>query len=267
MVVAAYVLADDQVAPAASAWRGALAEFGIPLFHMVDFAAKKGAFRSLPADEANALNKRLVGLITEHMIFGVACAIPPHRFETFSNFTRKDIYAFCVDNCLRGLLSQLDYLGKPGPLSIRLESGHSNQSTASRLLHERVGKFSLLSAWLHEHQFCAKAEEPLLQTADILAWQVAKHVRSRAFDNRSMRKDYEALARSNLWVMHYAARPGGVLMISDTEPHIDTPTSDLQLRDFYLDGEAVSPMMRGYYEGTAREATSAPFQFSEEAII
>lgn len=73
--MAGYVARNDQWISFEIEWKQALAEFGIPFFHMSEFAAKQSIYRRWSVAEREARYERLVNIINRHTVCSIGIII------------------------------------------------------------------------------------------------------------------------------------------------------------------------------------------------
>jgi hypothetical protein len=74
-VLAGYVSTQDQWTSFEVEWRSALADFGIPFFHMTDYSAKKTFYKQWTESEREIRYERLVNIINAHTVCSIGITI------------------------------------------------------------------------------------------------------------------------------------------------------------------------------------------------
>lgn len=107
VIVAGYFAHADAWELFDADWRLVLAKYGVPYFHMSEFAHSRGAFERWKGNERTRRNflADLVSVIKHRALFGVACAVRHSAFVNVNQeFTLSEIfgneYALCGRDCV-----------------------------------------------------------------------------------------------------------------------------------------------------------------------
>lgn len=147
--------------------------------HMTDLASGQARFKGISRSEADRLAKEAVSIIKRRATYGVAVAchldeIMPLLPKWLDGF--QGAYPVC---CHFAMMTLGDLIRSTGPVqrvAYVFESGHKLQGVAERFMSRSVHVPSLVESYLHQsHAFLSKGEAPLLQTADVFAWEWAKY--------------------------------------------------------------------------------------------
>ena len=181
-------------------WNDVLAEFSLPFFHMVDCAHGTPPFDKLTKDQRIEVEKRLIGLIKKYTISGFSAVAHADYFKATPD--HPDVYSACADMCSGALFGLLELRReiKDSHVAYFFESGHDSEGLTYKLLAEKL-KGSNASV-----SFARKREVPLLQAADLLAWQTAKYVKDNTSKARPPRADFLSLMEHEhdfLFMNHY----------------------------------------------------------------
>ncbi len=115
--------------------------------------------------------------------------------------------------------------------SLIFESGHTSSSKAVAAIQ----RFKNLNAFpkMDSFSFAKKADNVLVQASDILAWQLTKNIKDKAFSNRKPRKDFLRLFSQKHFVM-YAFQDGDDFSIMcDKVPGKINAQRDQQIREIF----------------------------------
>lgn len=176
---------------------------GVPFFHMVDCA--HGApphYDKLTLDQRIDLEKKVIALARNKSEFGFSVALTKEVYDSVApkslsmNFGGQ--YSFCLLQALIHVLNWANESKFDGEFSYFLEAGHASQREANGVLNKifqfpetrEVFKYA-------SHTFGDKEKYLPLQTADLLAWLYANHLK-KLNEGKPPRKDFIALVRPDL---------------------------------------------------------------------
>lgn len=193
----------------ADRWVATLVEFDVPYFHMVECAHGNGIFAGIDKERRIDLVTKLIGLIKQFTLYGFSALVHASQFKV--SVERPDAYVACAEMCTAGLLSFLEVAKIEGDIAYFFESGHNSQGLAYKHIAKRVEKES------SSVTFGEKTKVPLLQAADLLAWQSTKYVKDRMSNKRPMRRDFASLMEHphSLVYMHMDNENGLQLVFED----------------------------------------------------
>ncbi len=169
----------------ADQWVATLVEFGVPYFHMVECAHGNGIFAGIDKELRIELVTKLIALIKQFTLYGFSAFVHASQFK--ASVERPDAYVACAEMCATGLLSFVQLRKIEGGIAYFFESGHNSQGLAYKHIAKRVEKES------SSVTFSEKTKVPLLQAADLLAWQSTKYIKDRISKQRAMRRDFASL--------------------------------------------------------------------------
>jgi hypothetical protein len=190
--VAGYIVKSDQVLQMSVEWANALKEKGLPFFHMVDFAHRKPPFDKLTRAEIDATQRSIFRILKRHALHGFSVIANTNHFKkTALGEMSDEAYSLCLHWCMTQMASWLIVHDPGASLSYYIENGNTHQARAGAVIGAELqkGANSFGGAYLF-HQFSSKMDVRLLQAADILAWQSAKHVKDHIKRERAPRKDF-----------------------------------------------------------------------------
>jgi hypothetical protein len=177
MCVAGMLYERSEVGKLSRRWKSELTQFGIDYFHAVELAHLRRQFEGRSRTEADKLHHRLIDLVVKHSCGGMGvCTIPEKEFNAYRPaWWEFSQYTTCAFICMGTLAT------------IAKEQGHRQVSFAIESGHKHMGELSALIKILREHgwpgigpcQFNDKYDLNPLQTADIWAYELAKHARDK----------------------------------------------------------------------------------------
>jgi hypothetical protein len=196
MCVAGLLYTEEAVRQLDQEWKSELEQAGIRYFHAVEEAHLTGAFKGRQRSSIGQLYQRLVGIIKKHALGGMGVyTIPEKQFDKFRQGRWEySQYTTCAYICMWMLMEIAKRHGHER-VSFIVESGHKNMGELNTLVKELRG-----AGWVMEAcQFNDKRDLRPLQTADVWAYELAKHASDRlASSTRRVRKSLEALISENL---------------------------------------------------------------------
>lgn len=170
--VSGYLIDSEAAKEMDRLWRAVLAEHRIDYFHMVDCAHEppRGPFAGMGKDERSLIARKLIDLIKAHTLRGLSVVA---RASTYQGPRRgeADVYTQMAAACAFSLQVENALRGREEGLAYFFEKGHSAKSNAYRHIASKVARDE------DSLTFAGKTEVPLLQAADILAWQTAKYAK------------------------------------------------------------------------------------------
>jgi hypothetical protein len=197
LCVAGYLFEKEGAKTLDSKWRQVLERFSLPFFHMVDCAHGAEPFDKLSKDERIAVEKEMIALIRSHTIFGFAVGVDE---KEYNNLFRTDnpfgtAYSYCCWTCLTAIhnwIARRAYMNHE--IAYFFEAGHRDQGEANIVMQKIFNDPNLRREYRYgAHAFVAKEKVCAIQTADMLAWQHATHIKRKLRGQEEPRKDLIAL--------------------------------------------------------------------------
>tara|TARA_R110000751_G_scaffold72991_2_gene147724 strand:- start:667 stop:1575 length:909 start_codon:yes stop_codon:yes gene_type:complete len=214
MAIAGYVLEKDAALSMDELWRRKLADEELSMFHMTDCANGFGEFDGMSFDRRDQIARHFIGLVRGYVSAGFAFISNQSQFDESSIDKHGSPYAHGVKFCIGSLNAWVSCHGSASKVSLVLESGHADQGLADRMAFSPQNRNSVDR--VVTRSFADKREAPLLQAADILAWQSMKNLRDHINKSRPFRKDYLALTDKKHNIIYCALSPNEMnLMFSD----------------------------------------------------
>jgi hypothetical protein len=236
--VGGYLVREDHVAVMTDSWRAALADFGVPYFHMVDVAHGNMPFDKLSKAQRTEIATRMIELIKMHVSRGLVAMANPKCL----NRAGRGPHHFCVAECFVGLggpvarhhEDKVEYL---------IEENIENQTRTLNAIRGSIesaeyepGKEPFQRAY-DGMSFRGKAEVPLLQAADLLVWQATKFLKDKLTKVRGPRGDFRSLMEQR-HLLTYVHSPDFFVRMPDgreQEQWLDeAPFDDDPMRDFFM---------------------------------
>ncbi|MGA9048199.1 MAG: DUF3800 domain-containing protein [Dehalococcoidia bacterium] len=192
VVLAGYVATCDQWKAFTAEWQRAISEFGLPYFHMSDFAGRHGVYRTWTTEECETRFQRLAGIINACATCSVAVILPVLEYAAAMGTDRDaipgDAYGFaaiCLTFRLPKLMIDHHYDSDP-QLAYFLDTGAYRAGEIASAMTKAISKWRLRKTVRFNSVTLAQKEGFVpLQAADILAWQWHYHAR---YEDTSIRK-------------------------------------------------------------------------------
>lgn len=191
--VAGYFIAASAAEQMHAEWTAVLDKFKLRAFHMVDCAHGTEGFKHLDKDQRIEVATEMIGLIKKHTLEGYAVFAKGNSYKP----TKDDVpnaYADCASACVKALELFLEELRAEGNIAYFFEQGHASAGSAYNHIARRIKRKS------DSLTFASKEGVPLLQAADLLAWQSVKYAKDYFFPRvegkeprRSPRRDFVSL--------------------------------------------------------------------------
>lgn len=204
--VAGYIFESERAVALTGEWCAMLAQHSLPFFRMSDCAHGNGPFKGMGIGERDQVARRAIELIKTYASAGVAVSLEMDSFQLIPKPEQfKTPYGFACSQVLFGVRSWLEISKFDGEIAYVFEAGSVNQSEANRLLNSVFDKPDLKLQFRYASlTFSEKANAPLLQCADILAWQWHTYNRRLQEGKKQQRADFRSLMENrNVDVHHY----------------------------------------------------------------
>ena len=185
IAVAGFVIAEANAEKLEDAWHRVLEENQIETLHMRDFVPPHGRYSDRTAEERQKLFASLIGIIHQHVEFGVGAAIELDEFmqTTYANalLKRPDLvhspYEWCVRHCILQVAEWAQQKSEAAEFSYFIERGCAGSGKVERTLRSLMANSDLAkNVRLGEFSFVAKSDFPLTQCADFLAYEMYKEL-------------------------------------------------------------------------------------------
>jgi hypothetical protein len=202
MSVAGFLFDSSASQACEKEWAAALHDFRCDSFHMSELVHGQGQFCVLSQEERHALLKRLVGIIKQRALVGIAAiAINEEALNAIigsSNSTKLlgRVYTACVMGCVAACGQWInENCSSDTTVTYFFEQGHRRQGEAVNFLCGAQDNPHLQQLYrLDGYGFHNRRSVRLLQTADLFAWEWHKWAKERGDDQpRPMRKSLQSL--------------------------------------------------------------------------
>jgi len=217
VVLAGWISSDTGWTAFEEEWREALDHYGLPMFHMREFAHSRGAFERWSEPQRRIRFSHFAEIITKYTLSSIAVAVPVKEFEAeFTLDARRHVggpYGFAASalfmQAARFVEESLKPEGTPFQIAYVFESGDLGVGQllklfqANQMDEEQAAKFHLLSFRVED-----KRKFVALQAADILAYELYQHFpRQMGTDPRPPRRyNLNQLAANKSWDWRYMSR-------------------------------------------------------------
>jgi len=201
LAVAGYLFEKERCLEFDTKMKALLEQYGLPYFHMVDCAHGNQPFKNLDKTKRIEVATRVISLIREHAMIGVAFGLDQDDYRTtfpegfaLRGLRYDDPYSYCCHTCIEAIQGWLDRHGIAGKVSYFFESGHASAPKAQTLMDQIFKERNLRSDYRYAaHGFVPKTHRPV-QSADMLAWLHYTDLKNiLAKWPRPKRKDFVAL--------------------------------------------------------------------------
>jgi hypothetical protein len=200
--VAGYIMEKSQARELDREWNEVLnwADLEHPLehFHMADCAPDpgNGVFAGISKSHRKQIVSRMIGIIKRRTIQGLAATISVSDFNEHvaGHPFYPDPYVVVSHMILSGVSRWIEAQNvEVSRVAYFFETGHKSRSDAEALM-SMMFRNPIFGADYHHagHAFIPKNGNPIVQAADLLAWQWLKD-RKNAAEGRPRRKDLESL--------------------------------------------------------------------------
>lgn len=182
------------------AWRALLNEFGVEVFHMTDFENRQGEFLNWDEDKKRSLLSRLVGNLVEHVALFYGASVVVKDFngirddvkQTLTSRRLMDPWYLCYQSCFEDALSTYSIFD---PEWAGIEPKFENIRACFFEQHREYIWGPMLFTLAQETAQEQGLQRPIgivgwgdkrssihLQVADLIAYEVRKHVENAIFN-------------------------------------------------------------------------------------
>lgn len=208
LCVAGYLFEKDAALELSDKWQEFFSkdgEFRVEYFHMTDCNVAKGVFAHLSDEECDRAARKAIELIKQYAKHGIALSIEKSAFHLIppsgGSLWGKSPYAMLSNQV--GFAIR-DWVPTGDRVSYFFEAGAHGQNDALVAMSQFLCAPETKDIFRHgSHSFLAKPEAPLLQCADMLAWQWHKHCNRSAAGNHKLRGDFKSLLSVPTVKHHY----------------------------------------------------------------
>lgn len=217
VVLAGWLSSDKGWIPFEEEWRALLDHYGLPMFHMREFAHTRGAFERWSDPQRRIRFGQFAALIAKYAISSLAVCVPVKEFEAeFTPAARKHVggpYGFAASVLMleasHFVEESLKPDGTPFEIAYVFESGDLGVGQVMKLVQANLMDADQ-AARMHLLSFCTEDKRKFvaLQAADILAYELYQDFpRQMGTDSRPRRRyNIEQLAANESWDWRYMSR-------------------------------------------------------------
>lgn len=216
VTLAGWVSTPEAWAHFESEWSAELANQGVPMFHMSEYAHKLGPFKQWTETQRRIRFARLAKLITDHTLASLAVAVPTSEFEKeFTAAARAHAggaYGFAANVLLlqapEFIEQQLTPAGTPFEIDYVFETGDVGRGQVEKLFrYNQMNPEQAALLHVGGLRFEDKRKFGSLQAADILAYELYQHFpRQHGLDDRLPRRyNLNQLAANRSWDWRYVS--------------------------------------------------------------
>jgi hypothetical protein len=200
--ISGYFIAPDAARAMHADWLAMLEKYQLGFFHMVDCAHGNEGFEHLTKSERIEVVIECITIIKKYTLEGYSIFVNGTSYKPAPE-DAPDAYTDCADGCVKALEVFLQEMRVKGKIAFFFEKGHDRAGAAYNYLARHVQRRS------DSLTFASKQEVPLLQAADLLAWQSCKYAKDYFYPRigggspkRSPRKDFISLMEHRHTFMH-----------------------------------------------------------------
>ncbi len=200
--VAGYIMEKSQARELEREWNEVLnwrhLEHPLPYFHMADCAPDpgNGVFAGISKAHRIQVVSQLIAIIKRRTIQGVAATISAKDYEDIlvGHPFYPDPYVVVSHVILQGVTKWIAAnRANVGRVAYFFETGHESRVDANEIMRRLFREPRFLDDYRYAgHAFVPKVGNPIVQAADLLAWQWLKD-RKNARESRPRRKDLASL--------------------------------------------------------------------------
>ena len=238
LCVAGYIIKASQTKHFHRKWNRVLKRYCLPYFRMTACAHGNYPFNQLTPEDCIEVEKQMIACIKRRTTLGLAITVDVDEFNRLrpESSLLGSPYTFCAHWIIGGVIWWIKQSQYKGDVAYFFEAGHKSQSEANRIMDEvfRVPQLREASRYA-QHGFVKKTQAPVVQAADLLAWQWYTDLRHR-HEGRPRRKDLESLLQHQHRTLHI--RPDIIKHVAETWGPEDNPAESL-LR-FHLGDDAIN---------------------------
>ena len=197
LTVAGFVFTSEESLKLDEKWLSVLERYELPYFHMVDCAHGNRPFDKLTKEQCIAVEKEMIAIIREHVLFGMAVSIPERDYDEI--FPRGyaqygSAYSYCCHTCIAVVNEWIKANYVAGETAYFFEAGHKSQNEANRIMNAIFANPTQRRDYRYAgHSFGDKKKLRPLQAADLFAWLNANQAKRVLRGEKTMRADLRAL--------------------------------------------------------------------------
>jgi hypothetical protein len=189
-------------------WRKVLHWKQLPYFRMVECAHGNGAFANLSKPERIEVATRMIEIIKNRAIQGLAVTVDNLDFlSVMAEYpvaarAYKTAYSFATHTVLAGVGTWLAANPKVAEMAYFFEDGHASAGQSKKIMDSLFAVPEKCEQYKYAgYGFVPKRKSYAIQAADLLAWQWYKDKKNQQ-DGRPRRKDCESLLQMHSNAAH-----------------------------------------------------------------
>lgn len=205
LCMAGYIIGRGQAKLLTKEWSAVLKAKSLTHFHMTDCAHGNGEFANLSKIERVEVARKLIEIIKMRTLAGRGATIVDAEYSSLMPYHPNlgSAYNLLLWCSLFGVKQWANETSFSGNVAYFFEAGHRSQSEANRILNLSFRNVDTQNELYYiSHTFINKAVSPVIQAADLFAWQLYTE-RRHILEGRPRRKDFENLVSNGRHVaMH-----------------------------------------------------------------
>lgn len=213
LAVAGYLYESDSARRLTSEWRPLLISHQLDYFGMADCNKGHGDFNKYDDRQRDAIQRQFFEVLKANApLCGVAASIELAHSDALPSYLEAGIevvspYTLLCYWCLELARSWILENDFEGEVAYFFENGHDKETEAAKAFRKMFSSPFIRQKFMHgSDTFRDKRKWPLLQTADILAWQYRRHETLRVAGKLGKRRaDFESLLDIPLRYTHFDA--------------------------------------------------------------
>jgi hypothetical protein len=150
LCVAAYLFEKDACDQLDIKWKSVLDEYELPYFHMVDCVHLKRPFDKLARDQSIDVEKKVIAIISEHMLLGAAITVNEKDYNNWA--ARKELgtaYSYCCWQTIVMVNARMDERKLDGEIAYFFEVGHESAGETHAIMEAIVKNPRLKKSYRH----------------------------------------------------------------------------------------------------------------------
>jgi Protein of unknown function (DUF3800) len=195
MCVAGYLFDKEGCLELDAEWKRVLDEYSLPYFRMSACAPGNHPFKHMDLQQRIDCQTKLIKIINKYVRFGCCVAFSETLWKEFvgTELGSTSAYTWACHCCCLFIGQWIRKANFQGQIAYFFEAGHESHREADYVMR---GILKMEEFRYHAHAFVPKTVRPM-QTADILAWQCATHIKRLLKGIDKPRADFRALTTAN----------------------------------------------------------------------
>jgi hypothetical protein len=209
LCVGGYFFESDDARLFQAEWIPLLDEYGLTHFSMADCNSQWKEFERYSDDECIVIQTRFFEVLKKHAKAGFTASMELRHRDLLPSSLSHGIsiispYTLCCFWCLEYARIWAPKNSFSGEFAYFFENGYTDEWEATKVIKGMFCDPWVCKKYLHASDtFASKKKVPLLQAADILAWQWRKDVVARLMGNLKTRRDLMSLLDIPTETIHF----------------------------------------------------------------